>query len=90
MGLLINFATVSVLILSCVKFVSAEAYYIGPTVGGIIGLIILVLDIIAAIEILRSDKPIVEKILWILFIVFCPIIGLVAYLLCGRTRSVSI
>ncbi|CAF3217992.1 unnamed protein product [Rotaria socialis] len=90
MGLLINFATVSVLILSCIKFVSAGDFYIGPVVGGILGLIILILDIIAAIEILRSDKSIVEKLLWILFIIFCPIIGLVVYLLCGRARSVSI
>jgi hypothetical protein len=34
------------------------------------------LDIIAAVEILRSGKPMVEKLLWILFIVFCPIIGM--------------
>jgi hypothetical protein len=33
------------------------------------------LDIIAAIEIIRSGKPIVEKLLWILFILFFPIIG---------------
>jgi hypothetical protein len=32
-------------------------------------------DIIAAVEILRSGKPMVEKLLWILFIVFFPIIG---------------
>lgn len=37
--------------------------------------IVLILDIIAAIEILRSGKPMVEKLLWILFIIFCPIIG---------------
>jgi len=37
--------------------------------------IVLILDIIAAVEILRSAKPIVEKLLWILFIIFCPIIG---------------
>ncbi|CAF1028279.1 unnamed protein product [Rotaria sordida] len=90
MGLLINFTTVLVLLLGCVKCVSADAYYIGPTIGGILGLIILILDIIAAIEILRSGKPMVEKLLWILFIVFCPIIGLIVYLLCGRARSVGI
>jgi len=33
------------------------------------------LDVIAAIEILRSGKPIVEKLLWILFILLFPIIG---------------
>jgi hypothetical protein len=37
--------------------------------------IVLILDIIAAIEILRSGKTVVEKVLWILFIIFFPIIG---------------
>jgi len=58
--------------------------------AGIGGLIILILDIIAAVEILRSGKPMVEKLLWILFIVFFPIIGLIVYLLCGRARSAGI
>jgi hypothetical protein len=67
--------------------------------------IILILDIIAAVEILRSGKPMVEKLLWILFILFFPIIGkiffeinsidffiigLIVYLLCGRARSTGI
>ncbi|CAF2717943.1 unnamed protein product [Rotaria sp. Silwood2] len=90
MGLLINFASVLVLFFTCIKCVAADVYYVGPTVGGIIGLIVLILDIIAAIEILRSGKPMVEKLLWILFIVFCPIIGLIVYLLCGRARAVGI
>ncbi|CAF1253021.1 unnamed protein product [Rotaria sp. Silwood1] len=90
MGLLIYFTSVLVIFLTSIKFVAADVYYIGPTVGGIIGLIVLILDIIAAIEILRSGKPMVEKLLWILFIVFCPIIGLIVYLLCGRARAVGI
>ncbi|CAF1317328.1 unnamed protein product [Adineta steineri] len=90
MGLLINSATLSVFLLAFVNCVAAEVYYVGPTIGGIVGLIILIVDIIAAVEILRSGKPLVEKILWILFIFFFPIIGLVVYLLCGRARSTGI
>jgi putative effector of murein hydrolase LrgA (UPF0299 family) len=90
MGLMINFTSILVFLFACVNVVSAEYYYIGQTVGGIVGLIILILDIIAAVEILRSGKPMVEKLLWILFILFCPIIGLIVYLLCGRSRTLDL
>lgn len=39
MGLLINFTPILVLLLACADCVSAGAYYIGPTVGGIVGLV---------------------------------------------------
>ncbi|CAG8834926.1 15895_t:CDS:2, partial [Racocetra persica] len=32
--------------------------------GGLVGLIILVLDIIAIFEILQSSRPVVHKLLW--------------------------
>ncbi|CAF0720832.1 unnamed protein product [Adineta ricciae] len=87
---LINYSSLVILLLGFVQFVAADVYYVGPTVGGIVGLIVLILDIIAAVEILRSGKSMVEKLLWILFIVFCPIIGLIVYLLCGRARAVDL
>lgn len=52
--------------------------------GGIIGLIILILDIIAIIEILGSGKSTGEKLLWVLIILFLPLIGLILYYLIGR------
>lgn len=93
MTFLLNATPILALLLAMINCVSAEVYYVGPTVGGILGLvsllfteespidmnrlvqIILILDIIAAVEILRSGKTMVEKLLWILFIVFCPLIG---------------
>jgi hypothetical protein len=39
MGLIINFTPILVVLLACVNLVSAEYYYIGPTVGGIVGLV---------------------------------------------------
>ncbi|CAF1303830.1 unnamed protein product [Adineta steineri] len=90
MASLMNYSSILILLLACVKFAAADTYYVGPTIGGVVGLIILILDIIAAVEILRSGKSMVEKLLWILFIVFCPIIGLIVYLLCGRARSVDL
>nr|WP_323373163.1 PLDc N-terminal domain-containing protein [Marinicella gelatinilytica] len=52
--------------------------------GGIIGLIILILDIIAIVEILSSGKSAGEKLLWVLVILFLPLIGLILYYLLGR------
>jgi hypothetical protein len=39
MASIMNCTPILVLLLACVKFASADAYYIGPTVGGVIGLV---------------------------------------------------
>ena len=52
--------------------------------GGICGLIILVLDIIAIVEIAGSSKSTGSKLLWILLIIFLPVIGLIIWYLIGR------
>jgi len=49
------------------------------TGGGILGLIVLILDIFAFIEVLKSNRPPVSKILWCLLIFFFPIIGVLIY-----------
>jgi len=90
MDLIMNFTPLLVLLFTCVKVVSADVSYIGSTIAGIVGLIVLVLDVIAAVEVLRSGKTVVEKVLWILFIFFFPIIGLIVYLLCGRSRAADL
>ncbi|MXW13369.1 MAG: hypothetical protein F4069_08305 [Rhodothermaceae bacterium] len=43
------------------------------------GIIILVLDVIAIVEIAGSSRNTVDKFIWILFIVFAPFLGLVCY-----------
>ena len=50
----------------------------------LLGLIHLILWIIAAIEILKSGKSAGNKLLWILVILFLPLIGLILYYLIGR------
>ncbi|MFA6044163.1 MAG: PLDc N-terminal domain-containing protein [Phycisphaerales bacterium] len=59
---------------------------IGGTLGGILGLIHLVLFVIAAIEILGSNKSLGNKLLWLLLILFLPLIGLIIYFLMGRGK----
>ncbi|RHZ44690.1 hypothetical protein Glove_712g27 [Diversispora epigaea] len=50
--------------------------------GGLVGLIILILDLIAIFEVLQTGRrPIFNKLLWILFILVFPVFGLIVYLL---------
>jgi hypothetical protein len=51
---------------------------------GIAGLIILILDIIALVDVLKSSMDTVGKLLWVLLILFLPIIGMVLYFLIGK------
>ncbi|KAK0122519.1 hypothetical protein ONS95_010747 [Cadophora gregata] len=57
--------------------------------GGIVGLIVLVLDVIAFIEILKSGRPALNKLLWCLLVFLFPIVGLIIYFFFGRTASSS-
>ena len=51
------------------------------------GLIILVLDIIAIINVLTGSGSTGHKVLWTLLILFLPLIGLILYYLIGRTAK---
>ncbi|PKS08725.1 hypothetical protein jhhlp_004778 [Lomentospora prolificans] len=51
------------------------------TGGGIIGLIVLILDIIVFIEVLKSNRPPSSKIIWCLVVFLFPIVGMVIYYL---------
>lgn len=50
----------------------------------ILGVIHLILFVIAAIDILGSNKSIGAKVLWMLLILLLPVIGLIIYFLIGR------
>tara|TARA_B100001063_G_scaffold118616_1_gene110812 strand:+ start:639 stop:818 length:180 start_codon:yes stop_codon:yes gene_type:complete len=52
-------------------------------VNGILGFILLFLDIIAIIKIVNSGATTVRKAIWILIILFLPFIGLVAWYFLG-------
>lgn len=55
--------------------------------GGIIGLIILVLDIIAIVSVLMGGGSVLRKLLWILIILLLPLIGMILYFLIGRNSK---
>ncbi|MCX5787954.1 MAG: PLDc N-terminal domain-containing protein [Elusimicrobia bacterium] len=53
---------------------------------GLLGLVILVLDILAIIECLKSAKPTIQKALWIIVILVLPLVGLILYYFFGRKK----
>lgn len=54
--------------------------------GGILGLIILVLDIIAIVDIIKSSKDTGNKILWLLLVILLPVIGMILYFMIGKKK----
>jgi hypothetical protein len=54
---------------------------------GILGLLVLVLDIFAVIKILGSGASTGAKILWVLGILIFPIVGFIVWLLAGPKGS---
>lgn len=51
--------------------------------GGIIGLIILALDIWAVINVIQSDASTGGKVLWVLLILLLPLVGLIIWFFAG-------
>lgn len=54
--------------------------------GGILGLLVLILDIIAIVDVLKSSMEIGEKALWVILILVLPIIGMAVYFFIGKKR----
>jgi hypothetical protein len=52
--------------------------------GRIISLLILVIDILAIVDIVRSNKDNEKKILWVLAVVFLPVLGPILYYTVGK------
>jgi hypothetical protein len=50
----------------------------------ILGLVVLILDIIAIIDVLKSSMATGKKVLWIILILVLPVVGMVLYFLIGK------
>ena len=59
------------------------------TMGSILGLIILVLDILAIIKIVQSGAATGEKVLWVILVLVLPVVGLVIWALLGPGSPVK-
>lgn len=62
----------------------------GSSLGGLVGLAILALDIWAIINVIKSNAETGMKILWVLLIVLLPLIGLIIWALMGPRGNVRI
>ena len=54
--------------------------------GTLLGLIVLVLDIVAIVDLLKSAKDTGKKVLWVILILILPLIGMVIYFLVGKKK----
>jgi len=61
----------------------------GIEVGGVLGLIILVLDIWAIINVIGSGASIGAKVLWIVIILLLPLIGLILWFFMGPKKGAA-
>lgn len=52
--------------------------------SGIFGIIILILDVLAILDVLKSSYPTGKKVLWVLLILILPVLGLALYYLVGK------
>ncbi|MFH0985922.1 MAG: PLD nuclease N-terminal domain-containing protein [Candidatus Omnitrophota bacterium] len=53
----------------------------------LLGLVVLILDIIALVDCLKSDASTGKKLLWILLILFLPVVGMILYFLLGKKKT---
>ena len=54
--------------------------------GGILGLLVLILDIIAIVDVLKSSMDTGKKALWIILVLILPVVGMVLYFLIGKKQ----
>ncbi len=52
--------------------------------GGLLGLIVLILDIIAIVSVLAGAGTAGHKLLWTLVILLLPVLGMILYFLIGK------
>jgi hypothetical protein len=55
----------------------------GIEVGGLLGFIVLVLDIWAIVRVLQSGASTGNKVLWVVLILLMPVVGLILWWLMG-------
>ena len=53
---------------------------------GILGLVLLVLDILAIVDCVKSSKSGGQKALWIILILVLPLLGLILYYVIGKKK----
>lgn len=52
--------------------------------GRLLYLIIVIIDIIVIVDIIRGNKDMEKKVLWIIAVIFLPILGPILYYVMGK------
>lgn len=55
----------------------------GIEVGGLLGLIVLILDVWAIVKVIQSGASTGSKVVWVVLILLLPILGLLIWFLAG-------
>lgn len=61
----------------------------GLEIGGMLGLVIIALDVWAIVNIIGSGSSTGGKILWVLAILVLPVVGLIAWFLAGPRKNTA-
>ncbi|UUY07002.1 PLDc N-terminal domain-containing protein [Pseudomonas sp. J452] len=62
----------------------------GSILSGLLSLVILVLDIWVIINVVKSNAETTMKVVWVLLIVFLPVLGLIIWALAGPRGNVRL
>lgn len=54
--------------------------------AGLLGLVVLILDIIAIVDAIKGKLPTGQKVLWVILILILPVLGMILYFLIGRKK----
>ena len=54
--------------------------------GALLGLVVLILDIVALIDVVKSSVETGKKVLWIVLILILPILGMILYFVIGKKK----
>ncbi len=57
------------------------------SLGGLLGIVVLILDIIAIVDAVKSAMPGAKKALWIILILVIPVLGMILYFLVGKKKK---
>jgi len=81
-----SFKKVLLMQTSTLGAITLGEFDMGFEYSGILGIIILILDIWAILQIIKGGGSTGSKVLWILIILLLPVIGLIIWLVAGRNR----
>lgn len=72
--------------LCSLAFHKTRAHLKAEVMGTLLGLVVLVLDVLAIVDCIKTIKDTGKKVLWIVLILILPVVGLILYYLVGKKK----